>query len=106
MGRYSNSVTTLVFSIKIIKSLPKLLVGPTSPMTPLTQMAKVVTSLYTIWMGHYEVWGFLGHGIWIFAYSIYFSHRDGVLNAISSASIFYSICLGSLYMPWLIASIM
>ncbi len=35
-----------MFSIKIIKSLPKFLVGPTGPMAPLTQMAKVVTSLY------------------------------------------------------------
>ncbi len=73
MGLYPNSVTTLVFSIKKIKSLPKLLVGPTGPMAPLTQMAKVVTSLYTIWMGHYEVWGILSHGILIFAYSIFFT---------------------------------
>ncbi len=73
MGRYSNSVTTLVFSIKTIKSLPKLLVGRTGPMAPVKQMVKVVTSLYTIWMGHYEVLGFQGHGILIFAYSIFFT---------------------------------
>ncbi len=69
IGQYSKSATILVFSIKIIKSLP------TGPMATLTQTTKLVPSLYIIWIGRYDVLGFLGHGILIFAFSIFFTQR-------------------------------
>ncbi len=75
MGRYLNSAIRLVFSIKLLKSLPKLPVGLAGPMDKLIQISKLVTSYYTIMIGHYEAWGFLGHGIFIFTYTIFFTKR-------------------------------
>ncbi len=57
MGRYLNSATRLVFSIKLLYSLPKLLVILTGPVATLIQMTKLVTKLSTIWIGHYDSWG-------------------------------------------------
>ncbi len=61
MGRYLNPVTRLVFSIKFLKSLPKLPVSPTGLMATPIRMTKLVPLLYTIRIGQYDSWGFLGH---------------------------------------------
>ena len=87
------------------KSLPKLLVSPAGPMATLTRMTKLVTLLYTIRIGHYDSWAFLGHGILIFAFSIFLTQKWWLYKCHFSASIFYSIYLASLYMSWEIASI-
>ncbi len=62
-----------------------------SPMVTLIQMTKLVTSLSTIWIDHYESWGSLGHEILIFAYSIFSPQRWCAIFSILSASIFYSV---------------